>query len=204
MLILGHLVIGLIIGFILYELFHARTIIIFCAIGSVLPDIVDKLLGRIIFSSSLDNGRIFFHSLGIVLLFAIVGLIVWNYYRSFSFLIVGFGVLIHQIVDMMWTEPVTWYYPLLGPYPVDFTPDYFQQAIISELTSGTEWIFFAAIVVVTFVLYRNRALHNSILDPDPLLQQKTKKFYFGLIGVALFVLALSVIIIAIWDPIFNN
>jgi len=204
MLILGHLVIGLIIGFILYELFHARTIIIFCAIGSVLPDIVDKLLGRIIFSSSLDNGRIFFHSLGIVLLFAIVGLIVWNYYRSFSFLIVGFGVLIHQIVDMMWAEPATWYYPLLGPYPVDFTPDYFQQAIISELTSGTEWIFFAAIVVVTFVLYRNRALHNSILDPDPRLQQKTKKFYVGLIGVALFVLALSVIIIAIWDPIFNN
>jgi hypothetical protein len=41
MLILAHLVIGLIIGFILYEIFHARTIIIFCALGSVLPDIVD-------------------------------------------------------------------------------------------------------------------------------------------------------------------
>jgi hypothetical protein len=81
MLILGHLVIGLIIGFILCEIFHARTFIIFCALGSVLSDLVDKGLGHIIFSSSLDTGRIFFHSLGMVLVFAVVGLIVWNHYR---------------------------------------------------------------------------------------------------------------------------
>ena len=203
MLILGHLVIGLIIGFILYEIFHARTIIVFCAIGSVLPDLVDKVLGRIIFSSSLDNGRIFFHSLGIVLLFAVVGLIVWRYYRSFSFLVVGFGVLLHQIVDMMWRDPVTWYYPLLGPYPADVTPDYFQQVIQAELTSVTEWIFFIAILVLVLVLYRNRALHHSILDPDPRMQDKTRKFYGGIVAVALFVLALAVIIITIWDPFFN-
>ena len=202
-LILGHLIIGLIIGFILYEIFHARSLIVFCAIGSVLPDLVDKGLGHIVFSASLDNGRIFFHSLGIVLLFAVVGLIVWRYYRSFAFLVVGFGVLIHQVVDMMWKEPVTWNYPLLGPYPVDVTPDYFGKAILAELTSVTEWIFFVAILVLAFVIYRNKTLTDSLLDPDPGMQHKTKKFYFGLVGVALFVLALSVIIIAIWDPFFN-
>ena len=53
------------------------------------------------------------------------------------------------------------------------------------------------------VLYRNKTLHDTLLDPDPRLQQKTRKFYFGLVGVALFVLAVSVIIIAIWDPFFN-
>jgi len=203
MLILGHLVIGLIIGFILYEIFHARSIIVFCAIGSILPDIVDKGLGHIVFSSSLDNGRIFFHSLGIVLLFAVVGLIVWHYYRSFAFLVVGLGVLIHQVVDVMWRDPVTWYYPLLGPYPVDISPDYFGQAILAELTSVTEWIFFVAILALALVLYRNKTIHDSLLDPDPRMQQKTRKFYGGLIGVALFVLTLSVIIIAIWDPFFN-
>jgi membrane-bound metal-dependent hydrolase YbcI (DUF457 family) len=193
----------MIIGFLLYELFHARTMIVFCAIGSILPDIVDKVLGRIIFNSSLDNGRIFFHSLGIVLLFVITGLIVWYYYRSFSFLVVGFGVFLHQLVDIMWKSPVSWYYPLLGPFPADSTPDYFQRAILAELTSATEWIFFAAIVVVTLVVYRNLTVRNTFLDPDPLVQQKTQKFYFGLIGVALFVLTLSVIIIALWDPLFN-
>jgi hypothetical protein len=203
MLILGHLVIGLIIGFLLYELFHARTMIVFCALGSILPDLVDKVLGRVVFSSSLDNGRIFFHSLVIVLLFLITGLIIWNYYRSFSFLVVGFGVLLHQLVDIMWKSPVSWYYPILGPFPADITPDYFQQAFLAELTSVTEWIYFAAIVVVTVVLYHNLTLRNTLVDPDPLMQQKTRKFYFGLIGVALFVLALSVIIIALWDPLFN-
>ena len=101
MLFLSHLVIGLIIGFILYEFFHARSLIAFCALGSVLPDIVDKPLGHIVFGSSLDNGKIFFHSLVIVLLFFIAGLIVWKYYRSFSFLVVGFGIFLHQLVDMM-------------------------------------------------------------------------------------------------------
>jgi membrane-bound metal-dependent hydrolase YbcI (DUF457 family) len=203
MLILGHLVIGLIIGFILYEIFHARTIIVFCAIGSVLPDIVDKLLGHTIFNASLDNGRIFFHSLGIVLLFAVVGLIVWRYYRSFSFLVVGFGVLLHQLLDMMWTSPVSWYYPFLGPYPADITSDYFEQAILAELTSVTEWIFFIAILVLALVLYRNKTVNDTLVDPDLRMQQKTRKFYGGLVGVALFVLALAVIIITTWDPFFN-
>jgi hypothetical protein len=103
----------------------------------------------------------------------------------------------------MWRDPVTWYYPLLGPYPVDISPDYFGQAILAELTSVTEWIFFVAILALALVLYRNKTIHDSLLDPDPRMQQKTRKFYGGLIGVALFVLTLSVIIIAIWDPFFN-
>jgi membrane-bound metal-dependent hydrolase YbcI (DUF457 family) len=203
MLFMGHLVIGLITGFILYEFFHARSLIAFCALGSVLPDIVDKPLGHIVFGSVLDNGKIFFHSLVIVLLFLIAGLIVWKYYRSFSFLVVGFGIFLHQLVDMMWKQPVDWYYPLLGPYQADVSPDYFQRAVLAELSSVTEWIFFAAIVVIALVLYRNNALHKTLLDPDPRMQQKTKKFYGGLLGVILFVLAISIIIIAFWDPFFN-
>jgi membrane-bound metal-dependent hydrolase YbcI (DUF457 family) len=203
MLFLGHLVIGLIIGFILYEFFHARSMIVFCALGSVLPDIVDKPLGHLILSSTLDNGKIFFHSIVIVLLFLITGLVVWRYYRSFSFLIVGFGMFLHQLVDMMWKQPVNWYYPLLGPYQAGVSSGYFQRALLAELSSVTEWIFFAAIVVVAFVLYRSNALHNTPLEPDPRMQQKTKKFYGGLLGVILFVLAISIVIIAFWDPFFN-
>jgi len=203
MLILAHLVIGLIIGFILCRIFHARSIIVFCAIGSILPDIVDKGLGRIILSSGLDNGRIFFHSLGIVLLFVMVGLIVWKYHRSFAFLVVGFGVLLHQMADTMWTQPVSWLYPLLGPFPTDFTSDYFERAILAELTSVTEWICFAAILALVLVLYRNTIVPEILLDTDPGLQQKTRKFYGGLVGIALFVLAISVVIITVWYPFFN-
>ena len=44
----------------------------------------------------------------------------------------------------MWALPVTWYFPLLGPYePHEFT-DYFGNAILAEASSLSEWIFLAA------------------------------------------------------------
>ncbi len=172
-------------------------------IGCILPDLVDKVPGRIVFISSLENGRIFFHSLIIVMLFLLTGLIIRKYFRSFAFLVVGFVVLLHQLADLMCTNPVSWYYPFLGPFPVDYTSDYFQQDIFAELTFVTEWIYFAAIMVVSFVLCRNQTFKNTLLHPDHLIQQKIMKFYFCIVGVALFVLSLSVIIIAIWDPLFN-
>jgi len=68
------------------------------------------------------------------------------------------------------------------------------------ITSVSEWIFFAAIVVGALVLYSNQELKKTFLDGDSRMQQKTRRFYGGVLGVALFVLAISVIIIYIWDP----
>ncbi len=203
MLFLGHLVIGLIIGFILYEFFHDQTIIIFVAIGSVLPDVIDKPLGHIIFGSTLDNGKIFFHSFIIVLLFLVTGLIIWKFYKSYSFILVACGMFLHQLVDMMWKRPVNWYYPFLGPYQTELHNDYFLNAIVAELTSATEWIFFIAILAIASLLYINTKQQKPVLEWDPLLQEKTRQFYGSLLAVALFVLALSVIIIYLWDPFFN-
>ena len=141
---MGHLVIGLIIGFILYEFLHDGMIIVFVAIGSVLPDVVDKPLGYIIFSSTLDNGRIFFHSIMIVLLFFIMGLIVWRLYKSHSVFFIAVGVFVHHLVDMMWTRPVNWDYPFSASTRLETHTDYFLNALVAELTSVTEWIFFIA------------------------------------------------------------
>jgi hypothetical protein len=93
--------------------------------------------------------------------------------------------------------------PLLGPFETDSSPDYFQQAIRAELSSVTEWIFFAAIVVIALVLYRNYILHDTLLGTDLRMQQKTRIFYGGLVAVILFVLVIAIIIITIWDPFFN-
>ena len=203
MLFLGHLVIGLIVGFILYEFFHDQTVIVFVAIGSVLPDIIDKPLGYIILGSTLDNGKIFYHSLIIVLLFFVTGLLVWKFYKSHSFLFTALGVFLHQILDLMWKHPVNWYYPLLGPYQTGAHKDYFMNAVIAELTSVTEWIFFIAILVIVCLLYINTKQQKPMVDLDPLILEKTRRFYGSLLAVALFVLALSVIIICLWDPFFN-
>jgi hypothetical protein len=103
----------------------------------------------------------------------------------------------------MWKHPVNWYYPLLGPYQTGAHKDYFMNAIIAELTSVTEWIFFIAILVIVCLLYINTKQQKPMVDLDPLIREKTRRFYGSLLAVALFVLALSVIIICLWDPFFN-
>jgi len=92
---------------------------------------------------------------------------------------------------------------LLGPFPVAFTLDYFEHAILTELTSVTEWIFFIAIMFLALVLYWNKTLHETPMDLEPRMHQKTKKFYGSLVGIALFVLEIAAIIITIWESFFN-
>ena len=204
MLFLGHLLIGLILGFLLYEFFRDKNIIVFCALGSVLPDLVDKPLGHIILNSALDNGKIYFHSLIILIFLFVTAIFVWKYYRSLSFVFVSLGVLSHQLVDIMWIRPKNWFYPFLGPYQNEVHPDYLRQVIIREISSSSEWIFFAAIVVIISLLFVNISRHTNVLEPDPLIQQKKHQLYGGLIGIAAFVLILSVIVIYIWQPLFND
>ncbi len=200
MLFLGHLVIGLIAGFILYEVYHDQNAIIFCALGGVLPDLVDKPLGHIFLNSVLDNGKIYFHSLIIFFLFLITGLLVWKYYRSSSFLFVATGIFIHQIVDLMWKRPVNWYYPFLGPYQVEVHQNYVAQVLISELTSPTEWIFLIAILVIVLAAGASMYKKRPAVLPDPLREQRQHQLYSGLLGIALFVLLLSIAIIYFWQP----
>lgn len=205
MLFLGHLVIGLILGFILYEFFHDKNIILFCALGSILPDIMDKPLGYLIFSSTLSNGKIFFHSLLICALFFVVGLFAWYRYRSRAFLGVAIGVLSHQIVDGMWLYSDNWFYPLSGPFPTQPPrPDYIRQVYAMETSSVTEWVFLAAIAIILIIFVVNRYHNRDLFDHDPLVSAERREFVAGLVGVGLFVLALAVIIICLAEPMSMN
>jgi len=202
MLFLGHLVIGLVLGFILYELFQDKNIIVFCAIGSVLPDVIDKPLGYIIFNSTLSNGKIFFHSLLILLLFFIAGLIVWRWYRSRAFLWVTVGILSHQIVDGMWVYPTSWFYPLYGPFPSGAPrPGYIEQVYLNEISSPTEWIFLVAIIAILLILVVNMSRRKAVLESDPLIATNRHDLTAGLVGIGVFILALSVVIIYLVEPL---
>lgn len=201
MLFMGHLVLGLIAGFILYEVLHDRNVIIFCALGSILPDIVDKPLGYIVLDSVLNSGKIYFHSLIIFLLFVLTGIFVWKYYRSNSFLCVALGIFLHQMADAMWRSPQLWYYPLLGPYQMGDTRNYFFTSLIRELTSPTELIFiFAILILVIIVGIRTYRKQPPVELEEPHALREQRQLFAGLVGIAIFVLILSVIIIYLWQP----
>jgi len=144
MFVACHLFLGLILGLAIAKHLDDRRLIGFCALGAVLPDLIDKPVGHLLLGGSLNSGRIFGHGLLFVALLFVAGIILMQRRQSFALLAAAAGVLSHQVLDAMWAIPVTWYFPLLGPYePHEFT-NYFGNAILAEVSSLSEWIFLAA------------------------------------------------------------
>jgi hypothetical protein len=91
-----------------------RPEIAFVAIGSMLPDLIDKPLGYLIYGA-MGTGRIFAHTLLFLLVLAAVAVIL----RSPKVGSVAGGVLAHLGLDSIWATPSILLWPLLGDFPVN-------------------------------------------------------------------------------------
>lgn len=82
--------------------------------GALLPDLIDKPLGHLIFREQIANGRIFAHTLLFFLLLFILGL--WLYRRKQKSWLITLAMadLGHLILDDIWNAPATMFWPLLG------------------------------------------------------------------------------------------
>ena len=83
-------------------------------VGSLLPDIVDKPLGHIIFRDVFSNGRILSHTLLFLTVVTLVGLWFHHRYAKNWLLVLAFGILTHLICDQMWRSPRTLLWPIYG------------------------------------------------------------------------------------------
>jgi membrane-bound metal-dependent hydrolase YbcI (DUF457 family) len=154
MYLLCHLAAGLIVGIALFWYFREPVLIVAAAFGGILPDLIDKPLGYIVFRSTIGNGRIYAHTLLFLLLIVFIGVLIWRRYHSLAGIAVALGVLSHQLLDIMWLEPVTWYYPVLGSFPRKEIKDFFLDALIREVTNPSEWLFAAAMIVIAILMLR--------------------------------------------------
>jgi len=84
----------------------------FIALGSMLPDIIDKPLGILVFGGA-NMGRTIAHTLLFLLLFAAISF----YTRDIRIISLCWGVFVHLILDSMWASPIILLWPLLGPFP---------------------------------------------------------------------------------------
>lgn len=168
-LLLCHLFIGALIGFAIYRWKGEALAVPVAMVAAILPDLVDKPLGHLFLQNTLDNGRIFAHSLlflGIVA--CIAGVVAWKQYRPLAVALLA-GVVSHLLLDGMWDNPTTLFWPLLGPFAQDHYPDYFGNAIVSELTAPSEYAFLLGIgVIAAAVLYerlgpRLRSIGDALL-----------------------------------------
>lgn len=97
----------------LTERFGLRPDLPIVLLGSILPDLIDKPLGYLIYGS-MATGRIFAHTLLFLLVLVALAAIL----KSRPLGSLAFGVLAHQALDAMWRTPEVFLWPLLGDFPV--------------------------------------------------------------------------------------
>lgn len=127
-------------------------------IAAILPDIIDKIIGMMILKDEISNGRLFTHSIVIVGIFSIMLLTLMKIRirRGFNILFYITPVWLHLLLDRLWEDPPTLFWPLLGTsFPkldVDIS-DYFT-ILLSEPYIFIGEILGAAIIVVLFIRHR--------------------------------------------------
>lgn len=147
-----HLLVGVATGLFLSEVFRSRRFILPVAFGSILPDLIDKPLGHIVFAETIGYGRIIGHSLIFLVIILILAFFQWKYRGSIICFGLGIGVLLHQMLDSMWEIPKTWYFPLYGPFPMGDYHAYFYSSFWRELASPQEWLAIALLILIGIVI----------------------------------------------------
>jgi membrane-bound metal-dependent hydrolase YbcI (DUF457 family) len=127
-------------------------------LGSILPDIIDKPLGYLIFRNTINNGRIYCHTLLFTIILSIAAFYLWKYKHKIWLIPVAFGVFMHLVLDEMWFKPHTLLWPLYG---ASFQPgdwDFYWGEIvhrfslnpsiyIPEIIGGLVLILFAIVII---------------------------------------------------------
>jgi len=178
MYLVAHLFTGLIIGLGFFLLWNDRRLILVCVAGSLLPDLLDKTLVFLvpgIFGSTRTIG----HTLIFSAVTALAALIVWYRYRSVLGIACAGTVLVHQILDLMWTFPVTWFFPLNGMFPFVPVTGGYLQFLVTELTNPSEWVFALA---SAFIVLCGCAGLPGIISP-PLSGRSTAILQYGTAGL---------------------
>ena len=135
------------------------------AIGSMLPDIIDKPLGNFIFRSTFENGRIFAHTLLFLIAISAAGILLYKRKGSIWLITLAFGSVMHLIEDDIWNMPRTLLWPFMG-----ITFDKYDYGNLLSLWWNEflhvpsvyipEWIGIAIVVAfASFLIWRREVKH---------------------------------------------
>lgn len=157
MFIFAHIFAGSVFGLVLWKFLRDTRIIPICIVSSILSDLIDKPVGYILFPDVLGPSRTYFHALLAVMVITALALLAWRFRGSILIFMVAMTVLLHQLIDGMWHEPVTWLYPLLGPFHPYHEINYFKTYFWLEISSPSEWVFLFATLLVLSLVYADCA-----------------------------------------------
>ncbi len=88
----------------------------FLAVGSLLPDLIDKPIGSVLFVETFQTARVYGHALvfPVALLVAVMLLTRRGTLRRKALLGLPIGALLHLFLDGQWANPEGFWWPFLG------------------------------------------------------------------------------------------
>jgi len=102
-------------------------------LASLLPDIIDKPLGLVLYSSTLSSGRLYCHTIWFPVVLLAASTVARRSRSRTILLVLSFGSAMHLLLDSMWRTPITLFWPIFGPFPHGNSPDQWLLTIIHHL-----------------------------------------------------------------------
>ena len=153
---------GATIAFTRYTFRDPKMDLRFLVLGAVLPDLIDTPIG-FAFWSSFENVRLAAHSLLFAATLLVIVLLLTRRGRPRKrWMPVAVGVLLHLVLDAMWRQPETLWWPFLG---WEFTSTGYET--VSEylgwlLSDPTTWLLEAAgLAYLIYLSYRSKLTERS-------------------------------------------
>ena len=131
-------------------------------LGSLIPDLLDKPVGRILFEERFHTSRLYGHTLLFVVVLLLAVQLALRGSTARRWFILPIAVLIHLALDGMWNDPVTLFWPLFSTtFPPDPVENYWLEVLLRPLEHP--WELAKELVGLGVLLYLFRAF--DLQDP---------------------------------------
>lgn len=132
-------------------------------LGAVTSDLIDKPIGRILFADRFESGRLYGHTLLVATASLLLIQLVLRGATARRWFILPICMLIHQVLDAMWNEPITWFWPLFGAeFPADPKQNYWLEVLTRPLDHP--WELAREALGLGLLVYMARAY--KLQDPE--------------------------------------
>lgn len=108
-------------------------------LGSILPDLIDKPVGRIFFEEEFQASRLFGHTLLFVTVLLLCIQLFLRGRAARRWFILPIAALVHLALDAMWNHPVTLFWPFFSTtFPPDPVDHYWLEVLRNLVTNPWE------------------------------------------------------------------
>lgn len=154
--------VGATVAFIRYAFRDPNMDLRFLAVGAVVPDLIDLPIGIVVWDT-LATPRLGAHSLlfgSLVMVAVLIG--TRRGHRRRQWMLLAVGILMHVLLDALWRQPETLWWPFLGSTFATSGFDTYGAYVRDLMTSPTMWA--GELVGLAYLVWLSR--RSGLANPE--------------------------------------